>query len=78
MCNNSPPHPTSPQPPTPNPSGPQFGVCQDCYMPKEPSKQGHRGIGFVTYANPESGVLPPGATQWAASCSLMQPHALKH
>ncbi|KAL4442951.1 hypothetical protein ABPG77_008442 [Micractinium sp. CCAP 211/92] len=32
----------------------QFGVCQDCYMPKEPSKQGHRGIGFVTYANPES------------------------
>ena len=24
-------------------------------MPKDPSKQGHRGIGFVTYASPESG-----------------------
>lgn len=23
-------------------------------MPKDPSKQGHRGIGFVTYATPES------------------------
>ncbi|PSC71652.1 Dual specificity kinase shkE isoform B [Micractinium conductrix] len=32
----------------------QFGICQDCYMPKDPSKQGHRGIGFVTYASPES------------------------
>lgn len=27
-------------------------------MPKDPSKQGHRGIGFVTYSSPESGVLP--------------------
>jgi hypothetical protein len=33
----------------------QFGICQDCYMPKDPSKQGHRGIGFVTYSSPESG-----------------------
>lgn len=32
----------------------QFGICQDCYMPKDPSKQGHRGIGFVTYSSPES------------------------
>jgi hypothetical protein len=24
-------------------------------MPKDPSKQGHRGIGFVTYSSPESG-----------------------
>ncbi|GAB4820792.1 hypothetical protein N2152v2_007838 [Parachlorella kessleri] len=28
----------------------QFGAVQDAYMPKDPSKQGHRGIGFVTYA----------------------------
>ena len=39
----------------PQPHNVQFGVCQDCYMPKDPSKQGHRGIGFVTYASPESG-----------------------
>lgn len=38
----------------------QFGVCQDCYMPKDPSKQGHRGIGFVTYASPESGASALG------------------
>ncbi|PRW55937.1 DAZ-associated 1 [Chlorella sorokiniana] len=40
----------------------QFGVCQDCYMPKDPSKQGHRGIGFVTYASPESVELVMGQT----------------
>lgn len=32
----------------------QFGTVQDAYMPKDPSKQGHRGIGFVTYASAES------------------------
>jgi len=32
----------------------QFGAVQDAYMPKDPSKQGHRGIGFVTYASPDS------------------------
>jgi RNA-binding protein Musashi len=32
----------------------QFGTVQDAYMPKDPSKQGHRGIGFVTYASPDS------------------------
>ena len=32
----------------------QFGPVQDAYMPKDPSKSGHRGIGFVTYATPES------------------------
>lgn len=32
----------------------QYGVCQDCYMPKDPSKTGHRGIGFVTYSSPEA------------------------
>jgi hypothetical protein len=34
-------------------------------MPKDPSKQGHRGIGFVTYASPESGErrLPGHETQ---------------
>eukprot|EP00887_Chlorella_sp_A99_P002740 scaffold6.g2740.t1 len=32
----------------------KFGVVQDAYMPKDPSKQGHRGIGFVTYATPEA------------------------
>lgn len=30
-------------------------------MPKDPSKQGHRGIGFVTYASPESGAPRFGA-----------------
>ena len=32
----------------------QWGVVQDAYMPKDPSKQGHRGIGFVTYSTPEA------------------------
>lgn len=32
----------------------QFGAVQDAYMPKDPSKQGHRGIGFVTYASADS------------------------
>lgn len=32
----------------------QFGTVQDAYMPKDPSKQGHRGIGFVTFASPDS------------------------
>lgn len=31
----------------------QFGQVQDAYMPKDPSKQGHRGIGFVTFASPD-------------------------
>ena len=30
-----------------------FGVVQDAYMPKDAFKQGHRGIGFVTYASVE-------------------------
>ena len=29
----------------------QFGAVQDAYMPKDAFKQGHRGIGFVTYAS---------------------------
>lgn len=32
----------------------QFGVVQDAYMPKDATKQGRRGIGFVTFASPES------------------------
>ncbi len=32
----------------------QFGAVQDAYMPKDPSKLGHRGIGFVTYASAEA------------------------
>lgn len=31
----------------------QFGIVQDAYMPKDAFKQGHRGIGFVTYASVE-------------------------
>ena len=31
----------------------QFGAVQDAYMPKDAFKQGHRGIGFVTYASVE-------------------------
>lgn len=31
----------------------QFGIVQDAYMPKDAFKQGHRGIGFVTYASAE-------------------------
>lgn len=31
----------------------QFGGVQDAYMPKDAFKQGHRGIGFVTYASVE-------------------------
>ena len=35
-----------------------FAICvlrlQDAYMPKDASKLGHRGIGFVTFASPDS------------------------
>ncbi len=31
-----------------------FGKLQDAYMPKDHAKQGYRGIGFVTYASPDS------------------------
>lgn len=31
----------------------QFGGVQDAYMPKDAFKQGHRGIGFVTYVSVE-------------------------
>ena len=31
-----------------------FGSLKDAYMPRDSSKSGHRGIGFVTFANPES------------------------
>ena len=29
-------------------------VPQDAYMPKDASKLGHRGIGFVTFASPDA------------------------
>lgn len=31
-----------------------FGKLQDAYMPRDHSKQGFRGIGFVTYASADS------------------------
>ena len=31
-----------------------YGKLQDAYMPKDHSKQGFRGIGFVTFASPDS------------------------
>uniref|UniRef100_A0A7S0RZM2 RRM domain-containing protein n=1 Tax=Chlamydomonas leiostraca TaxID=1034604 RepID=A0A7S0RZM2_9CHLO len=31
-----------------------FGKLQDAYMPRDHSKQGFRGIGFVTFASPDS------------------------
>ncbi|CAL8463515.1 g3049 [Coccomyxa elongata] len=32
----------------------QFGSVQDAYMPKDATKQSHRGIGFVTFASADS------------------------
>ncbi|KAK9815318.1 hypothetical protein WJX72_001599 [[Myrmecia] bisecta] len=32
----------------------RFGSVQDAYMPKDSNKQGHRGIGFVTFASSDS------------------------
>lgn len=32
----------------------KYGRLQDAYMPKDHSKQAYRGIGFVTFASPES------------------------
>jgi len=32
----------------------KFGRLQDAYMPKDHSKQAYRGIGFVTFASPDS------------------------
>lgn len=31
-----------------------FGTIKDAYMPKDSSKMGHRGIGFITYAHASS------------------------
>ena len=31
-----------------------FGGVQDAYMPKDATKQGHRGIGFVTFSSPDA------------------------
>lgn len=45
----------------------QYGAVQDAYMPKDASKLGHRGIGFVTFASPDSveKVAPnPLSTRW--------------
>lgn len=41
----------------------QFGVVQDAYMPKDAFKQGHRGIGFVTYASVEPSLPLTGQRQ---------------
>lgn len=32
----------------------KFGKLQDAYMPRDHSRQMYRGIGFVTFASPES------------------------
>lgn len=32
----------------------KFGRLQDAYMPRDHSRQMYRGIGFVTFASPES------------------------
>ncbi|CAN4079667.1 unnamed protein product [Withania somnifera] len=32
----------------------KYGEITDMYMPKDPSTKGHRGIGFITFANAES------------------------
>ncbi|KAK9053241.1 hypothetical protein SSX86_029873 [Deinandra increscens subsp. villosa] len=32
----------------------KFGEILDLYMPKDPSTKGHRGIGFITFANSDS------------------------
>jgi RNA-binding protein Musashi len=32
----------------------KFGKLQDSYMPKDPTKLVHRGIGFVTFASVDS------------------------
>ncbi|XP_049357486.1 heterogeneous nuclear ribonucleoprotein 1 isoform X2 [Solanum verrucosum] len=32
----------------------KYGEITDLYMPKDPSTKGHRGIGFITFANAES------------------------
>ncbi|KAL8117633.1 heterogeneous nuclear ribonucleoprotein 1-like [Apium graveolens] len=32
----------------------KYGEITDLYMPKDPRSKGHRGIGFITFANPES------------------------
>jgi RNA-binding protein Musashi len=32
----------------------KYGKLQDAYMPRDHSRQMYRGIGFVTFASPES------------------------
>ncbi|KAI3813357.1 hypothetical protein L1987_18078 [Smallanthus sonchifolius] len=32
----------------------KYGEIMDLYMPKDPSTKGHRGIGFITFANADS------------------------
>ncbi|GFH07849.1 RNA-binding protein Musashi 1 [Haematococcus lacustris] len=41
-----------------------YGKLQDAYMPKDHSKQGYRGIGFVTFASPESVEKIMAAKHW--------------
>jgi hypothetical protein len=45
----------------------KFGRLQDAYMPKDHSKQAYRGIGFVTFASPESVERVLSTKHWCAA-----------
>jgi hypothetical protein len=50
----------------------KYGRLQDAYMPRDHSRQMYRGIGFVTFASPESVEKVMACKHWwvsAGSCS---------
>lgn len=47
----------------------KFGKLQDAYMPRDHSRQMYRGIGFVTFASPESVEKVMACKHWWVPCS---------
>lgn len=44
----------------------KYGKLQDAYMPRDHSRQMYRGIGFVTFASPESVEKVMACKHWCA------------
>jgi RNA recognition motif-containing protein len=45
----------------------KYGKLQDAYMPRDHSRQMYRGIGFVTFASPESVEKVMACKHWCVS-----------
>jgi RNA recognition motif-containing protein len=52
----------------------KYGKLQDAYMPRDHSRQMYRGIGFVTFASPESVEKVMACKHWcvaAVGCAVL-------